>query len=505
MAGAARAGGAMEDGRARGVRARFAPSPTGFLHVGGARTALFNWLFARHGGGAFILRIEDTDIERSAQELEEKLLADLAWLGLAWDEGPHHGGSCGPYRQSERLDIYREHAERLLAAGRAYPCFCTDEELERKKEERLRAGLPPQYDGTCRGLGEAERRARRAKGLPESIRFAVPAAGERKLDDLIRGEVVFPGGMVGDFVIMRSNGRPTYNFAAAVDDALMSISHVIRGEEHLSNTLRQMLVYEALGYGMPRFAHLPLILGADRSKLSKRHGAPNVGDYRERGYPAPALVNYLAFLGWSPGGADREILTIDELVDGFTLERVSPSPSIFDEGKLGWVSAQHIRSGAPRYFEDALAYFPEAVRSAYPRETLREIFAILSENLSSFSQIEGEVAPFRRGAPALSEEARGELAPARELLDAFVEAFSQTLDWTDAAIRASLKAVGARRGVKGKALYMPLRAALTGMVHGPDLVRVMAIRGRDDVVETLRRARDEAGGSSNGSGQGGGQ
>jgi len=467
------------------IRVRFAPSPTGYLHVGGARTALFNWLFARHTGGTFILRIEDTDIERSARELEEQLLADLAWLGLAWDEGPHHDGSLGPYRQSERGAVYREHTERLLASGCVYPCFCTDEELKRKKEERLKAGLPPQYDGACRGLSAAERERRRAEGRPEGIRFAVPPNAERRLADLIRGEVVFPAGMVGDFVIMRSNGRPTYNFAAAVDDALMAISHVIRGEEHLSNTLRQIFVYEALGFEQPIFAHIPLILGADRSKLSKRHGAPNVADYRERGYPAPAIVNYLAFLGWSPPG-DREILSTDELIHDFTLERVSPSPSIFDEEKLNWVSARHIRAGADRYFDEALEYFPEALRSAHPRETLREIFAVLAENLPSFSRIEAEVAPFRPGAPELSGEAREAMAGAEELLSAFVAELDGCGEWKAAAIGACMKAVGARLNVKGKGLYMPLRAALTGALHGPDLVRVMELRGRDDVLGALR-------------------
>jgi nondiscriminating glutamyl-tRNA synthetase len=469
---------------------RFAPSPTGYLHVGGARTALFNWLFARHEGGRFILRIEDTDIERSARELEDRLLEDLAWLGLAWDEGPHHDGGFGPYRQSERAAVYREHAGRLLTAGGAYPCFCTDEELERKKKERLRSGLPPQYDGTCRRLSDSERRERRSAGRPESIRFTVPADAERRLDDLIRGEVVFPAGMVGDFVIVRSNGRPTYNFAAAVDDSLMAISHVIRGEEHLSNTLRQLFIYEALGFEKPLFAHIPLILGPDRSKLSKRHGAPNVSDYRERGYPAPAVVNYLAFLGWSPPG-EGEIRSIDELVHDFTLQRVSPSPSIFDEAKLNWVSTQHIRAGVDRYFEEALEYFPEAMRSAYSRETLRAIFAIVGENLPSFSRIETEAAPFKPGPPDPSEEAREAMAGARELLSAFIKAFAACGEWTAEAIAACIKAVGATLRIKGKALYMPLRAALTGRLHGPDLVRVMEIRGREDVMDVLRGAAAE--------------
>jgi len=469
------------------VRVRFAPSPTGYLHLGGARTALFNWLFARHEGGTYVLRIEDTDVERSARELEDGLLEDLAWLGLAWDEGPTQGGPFTPYRQSERIAVYREHAERLLASGVAYPCFCTEKELERKKEERLKAGLPPQYDGSCRSLTPFERERRRAEGCPESIRFGVPEASERRLPDLIRGEVVFPAGMVGDFVIIRSNGLPTYNFAAVVDDSLMEITHVIRGEEHLSNTLRQLLVYEALGLKEPLFAHIPLILGADRSKLSKRHGAPNVADFRERGYPAPAVANYLAFLGWSPRG-DREILTLDELIADFTLERVSQSPSIFDETKLNWVSTQHIRAGADRYFEEALDYFPADVRNAYPRERLREIFGMLSENLPSFSRIERDVSPFRPGPPEFFGDARDAIAGAGELLALFVAELGALEEWSVSALKKTVSRVGATLGIGGKSLYMPLRAALTGTIHGPDLVRIMEIRGKEDVVESLRSA-----------------
>ena len=474
------------------VRVRFAPSPTGHLHVGGARTALFNWLFAQHEGGRFILRIEDTDVERSERGFEAALLEDLAWLGLIWDEGPGPGGASGPYRQSERVALYRERADRLVAEGKAYPCFCTDEELERKKEARLGASLPPQYDGTCRFSSPAERERRRAEGLPESIRFIIPGNDERRLDDLIRGEVVFPGGMVGDFVLVRSNGLPTYNFAAAIDDSLMGITHVIRGEEHLSNTVRQLLIYEALDLRAPRFAHIPLILGADRSKLSKRHGAPNIGDFRERGYPAEAVVNYLAFLGWSPP-AGGEILAMDDLIRDFTLERVSPSPGIFDEVKLNWVAAQHVRAGgAARYFEEALPYFPEDVKNGYPRERLMEIFTMLAENLPCFSRIEEDVKPFRPGVPELAGEVRETAAAARGLLAACLEAIGACSDWSAAAIGALIKETGARLGVKGKALYMPLRAAVTGALHGPDLSRIMEIRGKESVLGAIRGALSES-------------
>jgi glutamyl-tRNA synthetase len=478
------------------VRVRFAPSPTGYLHVGGARTALFNFLFARHEKGSFILRIEDTDAERSSDELETVLLEDMKWLGLDWDEGPGDGPPGGPYRQSERVDIYREHAERLISNGSAYPCFCTDEELELKRESSKRSGLPPRYDGTCRELDEAERDTKRKEGRPESVRFRITAEKEISIEDLIRGGVVFPPDMVGDFVIVRSNGLPTYNFAAAVDDALMEITHVIRGEEHLPNTIRQIMIYEALGLDRPAFAHIPLILGDDRSKLSKRHGAPNIKDFRERGYPPGAIVNYLAFLGWSPKD-EREIFTIEELAAEFTLEAVANSPAIFDETKLNWFSAQHIRSGGSgRFFEDALQFFPEEFVSSYDRDLLMEIFDVVSENLPCFSRIEEEASAFRRGVPAYGGEAEGILEGSSPLLSALADGFTSLDEWTGEVIKGSIKESGAALGLKGKQLFMPLRVALTGSNHGPDLATLIRIRGRDDVVRTLREAAERSGGGT---------
>jgi nondiscriminating glutamyl-tRNA synthetase len=461
--------------------------------MGGARTALFNWLFARHEGGCFILRIEDTDIERSSRELEEQLIEDLLWLGLEWDEGPRGGGAYGPYRQSERADVYRECAEKLVDDGKAYSCFCTDEELGRKKRESIAAGLPPQYDGACRSLDEDGRERLRKEGRPESIRFTFPVDVSLELDDVIRGNVVFPPGMVGDFIIIRSNGLPTYNFAASVDDAMMKVTHVIRGEEHLSNTLRQMVVYEALEFDTPRFAHIPLILGPDRSKLSKRHGAPNILDFRKNGYPAEAIVNYLAFLGWSTAD-NREMLSRDELIAAFTLDRVSSSPSIFDAAKLDWMSSHYIRSGGlERYFEQALPYFPDDVRERYGREDLEKIFAILTENLASFSAIPGEIAPFRPGPPSIGEEALMTIRGREELLAALAGGFAGLERWGRDSIRQTIKAVGKKLAVKGKDIYMPLRAALTGSLHGPDLVSIVEIRGREDVLDSIGGALERAG------------
>ncbi len=473
-----------------GVRVRFAPSPTGYLHVGGARTALFNHLFARHEGGIFVLRIEDTDVERSSAELDEMMIRDLGWLGLDWDEGPDAGGPHGPYRQSERIGIYGEYAARLVADGAAFPCFCTEEELGRKREEAAKAGRPPRYDGSCRDLGREERERLRKEGRPESVRFRVEVEEGVSLDDLIRGEVAFPPDMAGDFVILRSNGLPTYNFAAVVDDALMEITHVIRGEEHLPNTFRQLLLYDALGFGRPRFAHIPLILGPDRSKLSKRHGAPNIKDFREQGYPAEAVVNYLAFLGWSPKD-EREIFSPEELTAEFTLEKVSSSPGIFDRVKLDWVSAQHVRvGGSARYLDPALPYFPEEFRKSYGREELARIFDVASENLPCFSRLGEAIAPFRRGASVPSGEARPFLENAAGLLNTLADELESLGEWSAAEIKSAIKRAGSREGVKGKALFMPVRAAVTGEVHGPDLATVIEIRGRGDVVSLLRAPRE---------------
>lgn len=462
------------------IRVRFAPSPTGLLHIGGARTALFNYLFARHESGSFVLRIEDTDRERSSEELEKGLLEDIRWLGLEWDEGP--------YRQSERTEIYRNHVEKLVEEGRAYPCFCTEEELEKKREAARAEGRPPRYDGTCRDLGEEERQRKRDAGLPESVRFLVDGEETRIVEDMARGTVEFPPDMVGDFVIMRSNGMPTYNFAVAVDDGQMKITHVIRGAEHLSNTVRQLLIYEALGMPVPKFAHIPLILGSDRSKLSKRHGAPNIEAYRKRGYPAVALVNYLAFLGWSTKGED-EILSVSDLVAEFELSRVSDSPSIFDEDKLNWVSANHIRRGGSElYLEQAMPFFPGKMTERYSREELSRIFDLASENLPCFEMLPAETSSFMPGPPEYDEAALESLAGTEGLLAALKDKFASISEWSSDPVKAAIKETGKEMGVKGKGLFMPLRVAVTGMGHGPDLASILVLRGREDVAGSIGAA-----------------
>jgi nondiscriminating glutamyl-tRNA synthetase len=333
------------------------------------------------------------------------------------------------------------------------------------------------------------------------VRFRVEADDGVSLDDLIRGEVAFPPDMAGDFVILRSNGLPTYNFAAVVDDALMEITHVIRGEEHLPNTFRQLLLYDALGFGRPRFAHIPLILGPDRSKLSKRHGAPNIKDFRERGYPAEAVVNYLAFLGWSPKD-EREIFSPEELVSEFTLGNVASSPGIFDPVKLDWVSARHVRAGgSERYLDQALRYFPEEFTGSYGRPELARIFDVAAENLSCFSRLADSISSFRRGAAEFTQfdgrvdvispsgDARSYLENAAGLLNALADELESLGEWNAVEIKSAIKRAGSREGVKGKALFMPIRAAVTGEVHGPDLATIIEIRGREDIISVLRAVR----------------
>src|SRR6188508_1085284 len=362
------------------MRVRFAPSPTGQLHVGNARTALFNWLLAHGKDGTFVLRIEDTDAERSTRESEISLLEDLRWLGLDWDEGPDVGGPYGPYRQSERMGTYRDVANRLVADGKAYPCFCTDAELDRKREEAIAASRPPQYDSTCRDLTPDDVAARRAQGLPEAIRFRV-GEGMVRFHDAVRGDMELAHDMVGDWVILRSNGLPTYNFAAAVDDMLMKITHVIRGEEHLPNTLRQIMIYDALGAPHPIFAHVPLILAEDRSKLSKRHGASSVGELRAAGYLPDAATNYLLLLGWSHPQS-KEIMPRDEMLKAFSIERIGKSPAVYDKNKLVWMNGQYIRKlDLDTLVKLVEPYMPESLRARYSATERREIVAILQDSL----------------------------------------------------------------------------------------------------------------------------
>src|SRR4051812_8074181 len=338
------------------VRVRFAPSPTGHLHVGNARTALFNWLFARQQGGVMILRIEDTDVERSEARFESQLLDDLKWLGIDWDEGPDVGGAYAPYRQSDRTKIYQEHGERLLSEGKAYLCFCTAEELEAERQKAIAEHRPQIYSGKCRKLDPSESLKRRAAGEQAAIRLHIPERPIR-FHDIVHGPVEFQSEVVSDPIIIRSSGMPVYNYVVVIDDALMKITHVIRGDDHLSNTPKQVALYEALGWPVPEFAHLSTILGADRERLSKRHGATSIANFRDMGVFPEALVNYLALLGWAPPGGTREMFSRDELVKEFSLERVTPSPAVFDMEKLYWLNRHYIKESPPERIREAVSAF----------------------------------------------------------------------------------------------------------------------------------------------------
>ena len=335
------------------VRVRFAPSPTGPFHIGGARSALFNYLLARKTGGKLILRIEDTDRERSTPESEENIKAALKWLGMDWDEGVDVGGPNGPYHQMERLDIYKKYTDKLLAEGKAYYCYCTDEELEEERQNLIKEGKMPRYMGKCRHLTEEQIAQFKAEGRKPTVRFRVPADQQILVRDMVRGDVVFDSNNIGDFVIVKSDGIPTYNYAVVIDDALMHITHVIRAEEHLSNTPRQCLVYDALGFKQPTFGHISLILGKDHTKMSKRHGATSVDQYRQLGYLPEAINNFLALLGWAPN-SEQEIFSMDELIHEFSMDRVAKNPAVFDIDKLNWINQHYMRQlDAEAFFEAA--------------------------------------------------------------------------------------------------------------------------------------------------------
>jgi len=472
------------------VRVRFAPSPTGWLHVGGARTAYFNWLFARQHGGTLVLRIEDTDVVRSSDDAERGVLEDLAWLGLDHDEDPVRGGPHGPYRQSERLALYRARADELLDRDLVYPCFCTDDDLERRRKAALASGRPPHYDGRCRALSVAERERRLEAREPHSLRFAVGGL-DWVLEDLVRGTVRFPAGMVGDFVVLRSSGLPTYNFACVVDDDGMRISHVLRAEEHLANTPRQLMLYDALGWTPPRFAHVPLILNRDRTKMSKRSGeaAVAVGDYRRAGIVPEALLSYLALLGFHPGD-DREILSRAELLQAFTLERVGRSGAVFDPDKLRWVNAHYLHHAPGADLARWGADFLPAAARGLPAAEQERLLEAVRGNLSTLADLPGELAPMLGEGAAPDEEARAVLAAprSREICAALADNLEQLAEWSGEGVKSALLAEGKRLGLKGRDLFQPVRAALTGRVHGPELPIVAQTLGRERSIARLRAA-----------------
>lgn len=479
------------------VRTRFAPSPTGSLHLGNARIAVLNWLFARHHGGAFVLRIEDTDRERTVPGAEAEMLEDLRWLGLDWDEGPgvegpHGEGAHAPYRQSERGAVYRDHADRLVAAGLAYPCYCTPAEIEARREAAIARGESPRYDGACLRLSSAERARLVREGRTPALRFRTPADGEIVVDDVVRGRVRFPAADVGDFVILRSDGAPTYNFAVVVDDALMGISHVIRGVGHLSNTPRQVLLFEALGFRQPTFVHAPTVLGPDRQKLSKRHGARPLSDYRIEGYHPDAIVNYLSLLGWSSPSGD-EFLIRDRLIEEIALERIGATDVVFDAEKLAWLSSKHIER--MRLAELVAAVDPFIDRERYPiqDESLPVVVDAVRTHLARFSDINDLLDPFVPTLDADAAERRAALrsdAAAVRVLSAVGSRLESLDEWEADRIEQEIRAAGKETGARGRALFEPVRLALTGRSHGPPLAAVAEVLGRAAVRALLRIGAD---------------
>ena len=481
------------------VRVRIAPSPSGNLHIGTARTALFNYLFAKKVGGEFILRIEDTDLDRSCDEFKQNIFDSLHALGLYWDEGPDAGGPYGPYCQSERFDIYPEYAQKLLASGAAYECFCTPEELDAEKERSMQEKVANVYSRKCCNLSEDEKAALKAEGRKPAIRFKVEAR-ELKFNDMVKGELKFDTSLIGDFVIMKSNNVPTYNFAVVVDDMLMKITHIIRGEDHISNTPKQILIYEALGVAaaresegcgsviLPEFGHLGMILAPDRSKLSKRHGATAVSDFVKEGYLIPALVNFVALLGWSPSDG-VEIKTIDEIAADFRINEVSSSNSIFEYDKLNWMNGQYIKKMEIDALTDlALPFLEGYDLSRYSRAQLERIVEVTREPLTVLSEIKKDASYFFEDnvAPE-SDEAIGALEN-KEVLRAALEACAGWDFDSEESIHDNLACLHEKfkeQGVKAKDVMWAIRAALTGRTKGADISAVIAILGKEQVKARL--------------------
>ncbi len=476
------------------VRVRFAPSPTGHLHIGGARTAIYNWAFARHHGGTFILRIDDTDAERSTEENTGQILRSLRWLGLDWDEGPEVGGPYGPYLQTERAVLYREALDTLKSSGHAYPCFCTPEELAAKRDAARDGDGVFGYDRTCRSLDPAEAARRIEAGEPHVWRLRVPLdRGDIVVDDVIRGAVPFPATTMDDLVLVRSDGTPTYNFATVVDDWKMAITHVIRGDDHLSNTPRQILVFEALGAPVPHFAHLSMILGADGKRLSKRHGATSVDAYREEGFLPEALLNYLALLGWAFD--DRTTVFDAAMLTGhFELARVSRNPAIWDPEKLEWMNGTYIRALSPADLVDRIVPFLVDAALTTPERTTADrgwfeaLAPLVSERLKRLDEVVPMVRFLFADEIAIDEAAR-EKVLAQEtvpgVLAATLEALTALPDWTAEAIEHALRELPAQLDLKPKAVFQVVRVATTGSTVSPPLFESLALLGRERTLGRL--------------------
>ena len=463
------------------VRVRFAPSPTGYLHIGGVRTALFNWLFARHHGGQFVLRIEDTDASRSTEESIDEILASMKWLGLDWDEGP--------FRQTKRQSVYKEKVDQLLCEDKAYPCFCTTEELDQKRKEAQAKGLKPKYDGTCRN------RTDKPEGIPFVTRFKAPLEGAVTVQDLLRGNVVFQNEELDDLIILRSDGTPTYNFVVVVDDGDMGITHVIRGDDHLSNTPRQALLYDGLGMPRPKFAHISMILGADKTRLSKRHGATSVLAYRDMGYLPDALINYLARLGWSHG--DQEIFTRQEMIQHFSLENVTTSAAVFNPEKLQWLNQQYIQNTSPLDLAPQLEPFliREGILSENHELSAQEIskpIPSLNQRAETLVKMAPKSAFYFRKELEFDEKARGKfLKPdIKPHIEKLIAAISEMENLEHDPLEKLFKQVAEEAELKLGKLAQPVRVALTGGTASPGIYDVVLLLGKTTTLKRLNEAVD---------------
>lgn len=478
------------------IRVRFAPSPTGSLHIGGARTALFNWLFARRNNGALILRIDDTDTERSTVISYREILNALEWLGLDWDEGPEKGGAYGPYFQSQRMDYYREAGTRLLSEGKAYLCYCTPEELTLRRRQAQAEGRPPMYDRCCRHLTSHEQALLQNEGRQPVIRLAIPD-GITTVEDIVRGSVSFENTTIDDFVLFKSNGMPTYNFASVIDDHFMQISHVIRAEEHLSNTPKQILVFQALNYELPVFAHVPMILAPDRSKLSKRHGATSVEEYREQGYLPEAIINYLALLGWSPEG-EEEIIPLEEIINRFSLERVSKNAAIYDTKKLTWMNGHYLREGdLDRITQMAIPFLQDKGLVSSQKLTerdylhIRAIVGTVRDRVKTLDEVADAASYFFSDVSEYEEKgvrkyfSKVETIP---ILEKAKQALEVLPEFNAKTTEEAYRLVAEELDISTGHLFHPTRLAVSGRTMGPGLFDILELLGRETVLERLEKA-----------------
>lgn len=480
------------------IKVRFAPSPTGPLHIGGARSALFNYLFAAGKEGTFILRIEDTDLDRSSRESEQEIMEALRWLGISWNEGIDAGGENGPYRQTERLNTYREYTDILLNNGKAYHCYCSEEELEQERQTLSQQGETPRYLGRCRQLTDEQRKVFQDEGRKPVVRFRVPDNHQIVINDSVRDKVVFESDGIGDYIIVKSDGIPTYNYAVVIDDVLMGITHVIRGEEHLSNTPRQVLIYEALGMSVPDFAHISLILNTEGRKMSKRDGDTAVLDYYKKGYLPQAVVNFIALLGWSPTG-EQEFFSMEELTKDFSLERVSKSPAVFDLHKLNYINSYYIKQTPDEELVDLVLPFLRE-KGMFLGESISEedkiwiatFIGAVKEKINNLSEVKDYIGYFW-GVDLEQPDQEGMAILQAETLPTVLELFQTKILTTEPldapAAKIILKEITKELSLKGKDVFMPIRIALTGEVHGPDLDKIIALLGKDNISGRLSKTK----------------